>query len=175
MGSNALRPEEWTDLVQRIQAGDPTAGADIAHRERSFDSIFQLISRSDFVPSVSQSAALTYTDYSFNGFRIGQWVQLNFRAVVTSAGTAGNAFAITTPPQFPIDLTGLAPIVGTLWFYDSSTSTAYVGKAVAGNTTTVNGFTSGATNFMGVGGPAVTAASNDQFGYNLQFLTSAVL
>lgn len=175
MSSGSLRPEEWVNLVQRIQAGDLSVGADIAHRERNFDSIFQSISRADFVPVVSQSATLSYTDYSFNGYRVGPWVQLNFRCVVTSAGTAGNAFAITTPPQFPIDLTGLAPVVGTIWFYDSSTSTAYLGQAVAGNTTTVNGFTSGATNFMGVGGPAVTAASNDQFGYNLQFLTSAVL
>lgn len=173
MSSGALRPEEWVDIVKRIQAGDPSVGADIAHRERNFDNTFQLITKQDFTPVVSQAGAFTYTAYTFNGFRIGQWVQLNFRCVVTNSPGAGN-FAITVPPQFPIDMTDLAPVVGSFWYFRSGGAGGY-GQAIAVSSTSVNGWADAGTGLMGSNSPLVTAGANDQFGYNLQYLTSAVL
>lgn len=174
MGSNTWRAEEWPDLVAAIRSGDPNVGARLANRERNHDNFFQVITKQDFVPVVSQAGAFTYTTYTFNGFRTGPWVELNFRCVVTNSPGAGN-FAITVPAQLPIDTTDLAPNVGSFWFYDSSTGLGYHGQAIAGSSTVVNGWADGGAGFMGANAPFITGAANDQYGYNLRYLTSAVL
>jgi hypothetical protein len=122
MGSNTWRAEDWSDIVDAIRSGDPTAAPRIADRERAHDNFFQVLSRLDFVPVVTQLATVTFTTYHFSGLRVGPWVQLNFRCAATSVGTAANAFAITTPTQFPIDTTGIVPLVGTMWHYNNAHS-----------------------------------------------------
>lgn len=177
MGSNALRPEEWVDLTKRIQAGDPAVGADIAHRERVFDNIFQQISSSDFSPVITQGAGtLTYTaltGHDFSGYRVGPMVWLNFRCSISNSPGGAGAVVVTVPPWLPMAAPGFPTVVGTVWMYDASTGTGYNGQAIWLSGTTLSGWSNGVNNYMGAAGPAVALAINDQVSYNLQYITSA--
>ena len=177
MGSNTWNPGEWPSIVDDIRSGDPVVGARLASRERLHDNMFQQIVKSDFTPEILQDvSSLTYTDYRLEGYRIGNFVHLSFRAVVTNSPAAVGDVTVSLPPYFPIILgAGIGvdayPVLGSFAIYDSSTATLYHGLAV-NSSNLVTGWANGQTSFMGSASPNVSLAINDHIAYSLSYITS---
>ena len=145
--------------------------------------MFQTFDESYFSPVITQGVnPVTYTDRIFKGYRSGNFVNIEFRALITSA-TAVGGILITVPTSLPIAQSSFwnegtygGPVVGTVIFSDIATGTWYSGVArseAAG--LTVFGVVSGTAVTMGGAAPVVGLAVGDQLGYHLSYITSAVL
>ena len=185
MGSNTWNPEEWPSIVDDIRSGGASAGRRLLERERLHDNIFQAFDESYFSPVITQGVnPVTYTDRIFKGYRVGNFVNIEFRALLTSA-TAAGGILITVPTSLPIaqsphwdEGTYGGPIVGTLiaTVYVAPDTFWYSGMArseAAG--LTVFGTVSGTAVTMGGAAPVVGLAIGDQLGYHLSYITSAIL
>ncbi len=186
MSSNFARPERWYDLAAKLMRGDADAAQQIVDYERAADNVFQLFTAQDFQPVIVQNVTtMTYntSTYLFQGYRVGQLVHLQFRCTITSAGALG-AIVVTVPTFLPIALGGVgvgAPVgngpgpLGTMMVYDDSVATLYHGTTLFNSALGVSGWANAQAGFMGSASPGVALANNDQVGYHLTYITSAVL
>lgn len=122
-----------------------------------------------WVPSVTQSVAVTTTVLTARYIKIGRIVHTYVRLNVTGAGTAGQPVFITLPvPGFAHGGNGIP--VGSGWIYDSSTTTMYAGSYnIQGAGTTVDLVTDAtAGNDWGVV-PSIGLANADQISFHLTY------
>lgn len=177
MGSDTWRADEWPEIVEAIRNGDPSAGARLAARERKFDNYFRRFTFADYQPVVTQGGnTITYSltaNSHFSGLRVGNMVFLNFRAVTTAAGAAGS-IAFSVPSFLPMELGTFVPLVGHVLAFQQATITCNFAAAFATSSLLVGGYADRAANFLGLS-PAFNVASGDTIGYNLQYMTSAML
>ena len=189
MGSNTWNPEEWPSIVDDIRSGGASAGRRLLERERLHDNIFQTLDESYFSPVIVQNATtVTYTDWIFKGYRIGNFVNLEMRVLVTNTPGIGG-IDLYVPTSLPIAQSTHwdegawgGPIVGTVIVKVGATDTWYSGMARSvASGLSVFGTLSATNTTMGsiapVVGllPVVGADPADQVGYHISYITSAIL
>lgn len=81
-----------------------------------------------YTPTLTQSATVTKTVTSARYTRIGRTIIGQFSLAVTGAGTVTN----TVKVGLPVAAQSAVPNVGSVWLFDSSTSTAYSGELIIG-------------------------------------------
>lgn len=179
-GSQFVNPERWFDLAAGLMRGDPGVAAQIVEYERRADNAFQLITRSEFTPTVYQlksngAVAYSATSAVVEGFRVGRLVCLNVYLEITAAGTGASAVWVTLPPALPALTTTFRPI-GSFLLLDASSSTYYTGTAVAVDSgTAVAGVPPAAAGAIGSAAFTAALASGDFVGYSVKYVTTAVL
>jgi hypothetical protein len=118
-------------------------------------------------PTVTQSTTVTKTATNSRCNERGKLVTGSAYLNLTSAGTAGNGISVTLPVAARDGAVGL--VVGSGWFFDTSTSTRYVLSAMlsgTGNLLFVQDTSAGSP--FGVA-PAVTIASGDVLTYSYEY------
>lgn len=118
-----------------------------------------------FTPVLTQSATITKTVTNTRYNQQGKTVKGSAYLSLTSAGTAGNGISVTLPVAARDGTVGL--VVGSGWFFDTSTSTRHLLSVMlsgTGNLLFVSD-TSGGSAF----GVAVTAASGDVLTYCYEY------
>lgn len=111
------------------------------------------------------SAAVTFARYQ----RRGNQVDVAFRAVITSAGTAGQDIAVYLPPSLPSAVTSVC--VGAAAYVRASPTTVYVGSWFISTSNTVTISRDGQTNGLG-GTPSFAAANGDSIQGSFSYFTS---
>lgn len=149
MASNALRPEEWPDIVKAIQAGDPNVGARLVDRERRFDNFFAAFPYTPVLKTggTAKTCTVTYADV----FRIGTRVWISAEVVATQAGTALSTVRLTIPAVLPPPAYALGEMLtGVFTVHEVSSGKLYVGAACL-DVDNVSGWPHGLTDKIGPG------------------------
>lgn len=107
-----------------------------------------------YTPTLTQSAAVTKTVTRAVYQRVGRLVVVTFSLSVTGAGTVSNNIQV----GLPVAAAASAMPGGSMWIYDASANTNYVGVAVMLSTTTIGAIISGGTGYAGNVGGVMAAA-----------------
>ena len=122
----------------------------------------------DFTPTFTQGATLTYTKRRTRYLQIGKLVIAQISVDFTSAGTGGNVLTMS----LPVTVVSVEDwnLVGAFFFYDANVPARYTGNLLLFDSSTAFLQHGGTTTNGALGtNPAVTVASGDQFSCNLMY------
>ena len=122
----------------------------------------------DFSPTFSQGATITYTKRRTRYLQIGKLVIAQVSVDFTSAGTAGNVLSMT----LPVTVVSVSNwnLVGSFLFYDLSVPSRYTGNLLLFDSSSAFLQHGGTTTNGALGtNPVVTVANGDQFSCSLMY------